>query len=285
MSQETEAPAVEISQEDLRRMREIQVRLLDALDMICKKHGLRYWLDAGSLLGAARHGGFIPWDDDIDIGMFKEDYDQFLAIAQEELPEDIFLQTRETDPRYKFRFAKLRDGNSTFIEKSEDCLPGIHNGIYIDIFPKISYPVMPAAIRRFLVRHLGWANYYLEVLRPRGRTTLPGLCKNFCKYLLCKAAFALAPPIPSGYYAETPEDNGYVVFQKLDDILPLTTVPFEGKPYPAPRNMDAYLRTTYGDYTTPPPPERRHPLHAKVILTDTPCAFELERRKAGGARR
>ena len=84
-------------------MRRTQLRLLEILDVfdgICRKHGIDYWLDWGSLLGARRHGGFIPWDDDLDVSLLRKDYKRLLAALEAELPEDLKLQTRKTDNKY-----------------------------------------------------------------------------------------------------------------------------------------------------------------------------------------
>ncbi len=93
----------EIGERDktLREAQLIMLNILSVIHEICVKNHITYWLEAGTLLGAIRHGGFIPWDDDVDIGMPWEDYERFIKIAQKELPKDLFLQTSVTDPKYK----------------------------------------------------------------------------------------------------------------------------------------------------------------------------------------
>ena len=110
------------------------LKLLRELDRICTKYDIPYWLDGGTLLGAIRHGGFIPWDDDIDVAMLRNDYYRFLEVAKTELRDDIYLQTRETDSDYPMFFAKLRDKYSTFHEPMYERLK-CHKGIFLDIFP------------------------------------------------------------------------------------------------------------------------------------------------------
>ena len=120
----------------LRQAQLVMTRMFKIIDYICREHHLRYWMCSGTLLGAVRHQGFIPWDDDLDICMIREDYDRFIQIAQQELPSDLFLQTRETDPNYDYLAlpCKIRDKKSliisTGIEKKK-----YQMGLFIDIFP------------------------------------------------------------------------------------------------------------------------------------------------------
>ena len=88
------------------------VELLLAFDAICKRHHIRYWLIGGTLIGAARHQGFIPWDDDMDVQMLREDYLKMIEILPRELDETMALQCRQTDENYFFQYAKLRDRRS-----------------------------------------------------------------------------------------------------------------------------------------------------------------------------
>ena len=107
----------ETGETPLRQAQLVMLRMLKIIDYICRKHDLRYWLCSGTLLGAVRHQGFIPWDDDLDICMLREDYNRFIQIAPLEFPTDIFLQTQETDPSYDYLPlpCKVRDKNSLII--------------------------------------------------------------------------------------------------------------------------------------------------------------------------
>ncbi len=123
-------------------MTELQAKEYELLRIfveVCEKLGLTYYLVCGSALGAVKYNGFIPWDDDIDVALRRADYDKFLERAQSLLPDGIFLQNHRTDPAYPNIFSKLRDSNTTYIEKSVAHLP-INHGIYIDIFPLDEYP-------------------------------------------------------------------------------------------------------------------------------------------------
>ena len=109
------------------------LRILKVFDAICCKYNLTYWMDAGTLLGAARYGGFIPWDDDVDVIMPIEDYEKFHSIAEKELPYDMFYQTNQTDPEHNISWAKIRDRFS-YMDDPGGPYPYCQ-GIPIDIFP------------------------------------------------------------------------------------------------------------------------------------------------------
>ena len=119
-----------------------QLSMLEEIDRICQKHHIGYWLDGGTLLGAVRHKGFIPWDDDIDIAMRQEDLQRFIEVAPQELPDTLYLQSHQTEPGYPSPVAKVRDKNSFYIEPSDDMASDYGKGLFIDIFPMVNYPTV-----------------------------------------------------------------------------------------------------------------------------------------------
>lgn len=134
---------------------------------ICDKYRLLYFMAGGSALGAVRHGGFIPWDDDIDVVMPRSDYMKFLNIAQDELKEPYFLQNYRTEPDFRLDYSKIRNTNTTFIETTAQRLH-INHGVYLDIFPIDGYPVKTNEVNRlefkkrvyklYLGKDYGYAN-------------------------------------------------------------------------------------------------------------------------------
>lgn len=109
--------------------------MLEEVDRICRKHDIKYFLIAGSLLGAIRHKGFIPWDDDVDIALFRDDYDRLEKILQKELPSNMFMQTLATDPGYDATHLKIRLAGTTAIMKCAINERYRYNmGIFIDVF-------------------------------------------------------------------------------------------------------------------------------------------------------
>lgn len=123
-------------------MNELQQTELDILKhflSVCRQLDLRYYLVCGTCLGAVKYEGFIPWDDDVDVGMPREDYEIFIREAPAYLPEHLFLQNYHSDPAFPQMYSKLRNSNTAYIEKTVAHLP-IHHGVYIDIFPLDGYP-------------------------------------------------------------------------------------------------------------------------------------------------
>lgn len=127
--------------EERRKIWNLELQIFDEFDRICKKYHLRYFFIGGSLLGAIRHNGFIPWDDDIDISMFREDYEKFLEIGKHELPSELRIQTNKTDKDFFYGHAKIRNINTTAIRKIDwEAGASFNQGIFIDIFPLDSIP-------------------------------------------------------------------------------------------------------------------------------------------------
>ena len=137
---------MELSQCQLDTLHRNQLRILKEIQDICSRNGIRHFAIAGTLLGAVRHKGFIPWDDDIDIGMLRSDYCKFMERAKIELSSDFFLQTWETDPGFGLPMAKIRINNTTIVEGASANVK-CHQGIFVDIFPFDEKPDAP--VRRW----------------------------------------------------------------------------------------------------------------------------------------
>jgi lipopolysaccharide cholinephosphotransferase len=253
---------------DLRSVQLVQLAILKEFAVICKKHNLTYWLDAGTLLGAVRHGGFIPWDDDLDVGMPTHDYRKFLEIAEKELPSNLFLQTKKTNPKVPFFYAKLRDNNSLFVDHRMDMRLASHKGVYMDVFEYVPCPKLSKSIIRFFYKTIGKP---LAVLSERQYLSLKSVIQYF--------VFGISPVIfkplwlivtafgKKEYLANKIEDNGYFVHFHSETVFPVKPIVFEGQEFPAPNNPDSYLKTIYGDYMTLPP-EKDRITHAHMYFTN-----------------
>ena len=268
-----------IRQENLRNAQLIMLDLLLKLDRICRKNNINYWLDSGTILGAVRHKGFIPWDDDIDICMLEEDYNKFLFVAKKELSENIFLQTKKTDKSYKLPYAKLRDRNSFFVEGHEAENELYHQGISLDIFvmdvfnSKIQ---IFKKIYKFLNRFEG-----IKISEKKNRFLI--LKKIFLKLKINEWHYKF-----SRLFLEKANNNSiigyrYLFFKlhKYIDIFPLSEIEFEGCKFSCPNNTDAYLKNLYGNTYMELPPEKDRVWHAKEIRLSEKCFFEKELERVG----
>jgi lipopolysaccharide cholinephosphotransferase len=258
----------------LRQAQLVMLRMLRIVDHICRKHNIPYWLEAGTLLGAVRHGGFIPWDDDVDIAMRRGDFERFAIVAARELPEDLFFQTAATDAQYRFVLPKVRDRKSLLVEDWENA--PYCQGIFLDIFPFDSYPnrtVMALLTLRHKLRLFrkrfapGSAARaaYASGLYTAGLPLILALYAAEWTVRRCRDAVCNRP-------GQELLSRGVEFYTKplhnVDDIFPLTEVDFEGYRFFAPRNYHAYLRVKFGDYMTPPPEHERGYRHASRIVVD-----------------
>jgi len=139
--------------EMMEEIHKIQFEMALEVKRICQNHNIEYFLIAGTLLGAVRHKGFIPWDDDLDIGMLRIDYNKFISLAPIEMDKKYVLQTWDTDPGFALPSAKLRKSGTKYIERNSQ-KANIHNGIFIDIFPFDNAPRVCLASRNCTVWQL-----------------------------------------------------------------------------------------------------------------------------------
>ena len=130
---------MEPTEKQLEKLKRIELNILQEYIKACEILGLNYCLIGGTLLGAIRHKGFIPWDDDIDVAMPRKDYEVFIREAQKVLPNNLFVQSFLSDSHLPYNFCKVRDNNTTFIETATQKRK-IHHGVFIDVFPLDNYP-------------------------------------------------------------------------------------------------------------------------------------------------
>lgn len=263
----------------LRQCQLTELYLLDVFVEICDKHNLQYFLNYGTLLGAMRHQGFIPWDDDIDVGMPWKDYRKFLKIAPMELSGQFLLQTPQRYPGVEAPFTKLRDTQSFFCEvHTQVSLPC---GIYIDIFPMIKFPKLSRSKSVFLTNICATAWQSARIHRTLPHGSVLGIWVSGIKafvwtaiymvsFLLIKALKLICPCIWKVH-----PSFGLVPYQGFPNqtLFPLRKQLFEGKEYAIPNDPDAVLTQYYGDWRTPPPPEKRVWHHHSIVCpTQAPDA-------------
>lgn len=250
-------------------LRKMQMRILDIMleiDRICRKHDIKYWLDGGTLLGAVRHGGFIPWDDDLDICMMQEDYEKFVEIAPKELSEQFLLQTPELDPSVKVEICKVRDKNSFYVTKHDDFTKNYAKGLYVDIFNVNPCPKVSRKMLKPLMKWLNKTHFFFKVKQD---VTL----KNFLATVtfpilnvLMQAVWAIICIKPKTKVGKNKFYNTYGTYYEPDDIFPIKDIDFEGKKLMAPSNPDGLLKSIFGDYMRIPPKDKRvtHIIHIEI---------------------
>ncbi len=241
-------------------IQKIQLAALTEVDRICRKHGIRYFLGGGTLLGAIRHKGFIPWDDDSDIMMLREDYDKFCEIAPKELPAFLSFHSNKTDKNNFYEFAKLRVDNTVFATELAKSHSSINIGIALDIFchDKTANSALGQKLHlamtvftRALVLNK-WnkrktkngsrfqtavTNFCIRVFPLRFSLWLMNHTISFFKHK--KNAKFLYDGMGRNVY------NGSFPIELLQNEIRLD---FEGVPLPVPERYDEYLRFLYGDY-------------------------------------
>jgi len=264
-------PMIQLDGETLRRVQLIQLELLVEVDRICKTCGIRYNIIAGTLLGAVRHGGYIPWDDDADVALLRPEYEKFRTACERELDHTRFVfQDHRNTMGYRWGYGKLRRKDTLFLREHQEHMPYMQ-GIFIDIFPLDNVPdnhllrsihnFQCFCIRKTLWSEVGRLAHQNPLMRRwYGLLSKIPLEKVFEVYrrMMGKGnrkqtelVRILTFPTPNrawGYYRRWYEDS--------EDIA------FEGIIFQGIQDWDGYLSFKFGDYMTLPPEEKRkvHPV-------------------------
>ncbi|MDO5760864.1 MAG: LicD family protein [Bacteroidota bacterium] len=267
-----------LSPQEIRQIQLLQVDMISELDRVCQKHNINYVLYGGTMLGAVRHKGYIPWDDDADIAMLREDYEKFRKVANELDEKICIFQDTQTDKYYRWGYAKLRRVGTKFVRLGQEHLKS-NNGIFIDIFPLDDIPKclffqMLQDFYCYILRKISWS----EV----GKVQKKGFKKIWFKLLnkipmsfvlKCqeplhkksnnksknKVTCLLFPSLGKLYY-KSPLKERYGMPKQW--FLERKQYDFEGKKFWGIKDYDAFLKYEYGDYMTLPPKEKRktHPI-------------------------
>lgn len=253
----------------LKKLQLVELDILIEIDRICKKHNIKYFLMYGTLLGAVRHSGFIPWDDDVDIGMLQEDYNKFIEIVAFELDDKYLLDCGFTNKNYYLPFAKVRNKLTSFEEKNAINYNG-NKGIWVDIFPfgytsynkvnnvmSFKFKVLGLLYGCLVEKNLklgnsGWKAKFFSKFLPN----------SFVMWLI--NVLTLRNKVSDNLVLY----NTPMIFNK-DVFFPIEKLEFEGINFPVPNNYKKVLSQFYGDYKKLPPINQRvthNPL--KIVFED-----------------
>ena len=244
------------------------LRVLEALDNTCREHHITYGMFAGSLLGAVRHKGFIPWDDDMDILMPRPDYERFIAHSSEWLPEPYEFVCAENDTQYPLPFGKVQDASTTLIERTHLHYLG---GIYIDVFPIDGVPAGTLSRQWHYAAYEYWKRVLYLIHRDPYKhghgpsSWLPLLCRKVysmqgvqqhIRRLLLKYDYERAEQVAD-------YDDGRHGAMSKEVLGRPTPYPFEQETVLGVEQYDTYLSRKYGDYMTIPDGnhQRQHNFH------------------------
>ena len=275
-------------------LQKVEFDMLKEVVRICSKLNLTYYLVCGSALGAVKYKGFIPWDDDMDIALPRHDYEAFIKDAQTLLPKNLFLQNYHTEPNFPQIFSKLRNSETTYIEKSVSTL-SINHGVYIDIFPLDEYPVDKAEQQR-LERKKRKLYLKLSVIyssKKTGRAVLFAfLGKIFCYDRRIKENVECLENALSSYKEPQSEVlcnhgnwQGKLEYAPREQYGNGTWATFEGLKVRVPEKYDEYLTQKYGDWRAELPPKQQVGHHfAEVVDLNRPYTDYIEKLPNGKIR-
>ena len=263
----------------LTSVQQILLGYLLEIDQICRKNDIKYFLAGGTLLGAIRHQGFIPWDDDADVMMLREDFDRFMKIADRELPPNIFVQTYQTEPGNHNAFTKLRINDTLFATAFTSRFPDMHNGIFFDVLShdrtgKHNWSRKLHLMWTMASRSIVFNKWGNQNIKSGG--SHPVLCKigDYVKYLvpmrfaewMRERAYRFFKNRKTGWLYDGMGRNlsrGPFPEEWLKEAV---YVPFEGCMLPVPKEYDKYLTWLYGDYMKMIPVSSRRTSHSIMLM-------------------
>lgn len=265
------AGRIELDATMLRKLQMVELELLKEVDRICTKHDIRYNIIAGTMLGAIRHKGFIPWDDDADVAMLRPDYEHFRTACETELDsERFYFQDQRNTPGYRWGYGKIRMRNTLFLREHQESMP-YEQGIFLDVFPMDNIP------DNYILRTIH--NFHCFCIR---KIFWSQIGKTADKSRLKRAVYALLSRIPEksikAYYWDFIKRGNRKETKNVRMLMfPSPTLDFgylrewyqerslydfEGLQLPGATDYDAYLTRCYGNYMVLPPEEKRkaHPV-------------------------
>ena len=264
---------IELTEVELKKLQSVELEILGEIDRVCRKNGIKYSLTGGTLLGAVRHGGFIPWDDDADISMLREEFERFREVCKNDLDSSRFyFQNIDDTEGYRWGYGKVRRKDSLFLRENQEDMP-YEQGMFVDVFPRDGIPNgrLTSKIHKFIcftVRKLLWSQVGKKTAKHNAQKVLYAIMsklslqtdRNLYHRLIKWSnkkrrdlVRALTFPLPHsvrGYKREWYDDY--------------TDIVFEGRNFMVQSSYIKWLELEFGNYMDLPPVEKRkvHPVSA-----------------------
>ncbi|MBQ0083541.1 MAG: LicD family protein [Clostridiales bacterium] len=249
---------------EMKKIWAVELDLLNKLSEVCNKHGIKFHAVYGTMLGAVRHGGFIPWDDDVDVTMLRSDYDKLCSIAKDEFDDPYFFQTHYTDVDYTRGHAQLRNSNTTGILNFEMGKCNFNQGIFIDIFPLDNIPDDDQKAFKLHKKVLFYrrmlsltADYKVNTHKSRAKDILHILLtpfvnpdKTYKKLEKASKSYNNTECKRVSVVSTFPNEGKRLWTQK-SEYENIIYMPFENITVPIPANYDKMLTDVYKDWRTP----------------------------------
>lgn len=258
---------------------QVELKIFKRFKQIVQQYEIPYIAMGGTLLGAVRHHGFIPWDDDMDVGMLRDDYEKFLQICSAEFQNDsYFLQTPWTDENYALSYAKILDRN-TYIEEKNN-VNNARKGVFLDIFPLDKIPASPSRQRHQIIQmHRLDSRIYLKlrynvidnpIRRLQSSLSTEQLLaasqfKKQCQQVMTQFNSKLALTDFKNLASQYAYDKEIISQDQLENTMAL---PFEDTRITVPKDFDTILTNIYGNYLQLPPVNQRNDKHIARLIMD-----------------
>lgn len=272
--------------DNLRMLQLVQLEILEVIDKICADNGISYSLYAGTLLGAVRHKGFIPWDDDLDVCMSREDYEAFISIWNDVKPKGYIIQNKENTPNFTQSFSKIRKEHTTFLQYDFE-REAYHTGIFVDIFPLDRIPDNKIGRIIFRWNCLKYQLFTREFVPPKSNIfvkaisklillTVPVSKRKYVRDRICEKITRYKDNKSFGIVAIETASTQKQIYP-ADMLDKFVRIKFENKYYMCFENWKQNLGIKYGDYMKLPPEEERIWRHHPIILNFEYDYEELKR--------
>lgn len=249
--------------EELEKLQTALYQILSEIKRVCKKHGIRYFITGGTAIGAYFWEKILPWDDDVDVGMLRPDYEHFMSVAQEEFGDEYFVQTPETDSHVPFFFMKVRMNGTEFNEETFSHIK-MHQGIYVDIFPfdkvpkskrkeQIQYNFLNFLNGLFIAKEIWQWRFcgHCDIAKPRERGFIPCLMTRILTTLLPKSIIFWMMKRTQTFFNNSETEIYKNIITKSEriasyDVTHAQLVKLGNLEVAAPKDLLTYLNNHYG---------------------------------------